>query len=364
MVTQTGGSSQSTVASTLEATGSSEDGVGGVYNYSGGNRVITNYTEDETIELDVAVTGVSVSADNFIVTSADGTLTLNEVRGEVVSFTDSNGNIVAYSYMANEGGTVDGRGLSVFEVIIGANSTSNELIASGNGSSLYGGKGEGDNTLQGGDGQDTFLYTNGSGVIRSATTGDKINFGAESYEGFRFSNDDVIISSGEGDLLVQSIRDEVIDIADGNGNVTARVLMAGNGGDVKGDTIGGYLVMSGANEQSNIISAGNEGGSIYGGNGTYDTLIGGDGEDCFMFGYNSGFDTIYGAYSNDIINLMDVTLDNIVLSVTAGSTQISLASGAQLTVDGNNGAGYLIQGKIYDADLATNSFIERTNNNN
>ena len=186
-----------------------------------------------------------------------------------------------------------------------------------------------------------------------------MNFGAESYEGFRFSNDDVIINSNEGELLVQSIRNEVIDIADGSGNVTAHVYMSGNGGDINGNTIGGYLVMSGANEQSNIITAGNEGGSIYGGNGEEDTLIGGDGVDCFMFGYNSGFDTIFGAYSNDFINLMDVTLDNIALSVTAGSTQISLASGAQLTVDGHNGAGFLIQGKMYDADLATNSLVER-----
>ena len=344
----------------MEAVGSSEDGVGGVYNYTGGNRVITNYTTGEAVELDVIVTGVSVSGDDLVVTSEDGTLTLSDVRGEMVSYTDANGNIVAYSYMATEGGTVDLRGLSVFEVIVGANGASNMLIASGNGSSLYGGKGESDNTLQGGDGQDTFLYTNGSGIIKSATTGDKVNFGAESYEGFRFSNDDVIISSNEGELLVQSIRNEVIDIADGSGNVTAHVYMSGNGGDINGNTIGGYLVMSGANEQSNIITAGNEGGSIYGGNGAEDTLIGGDGADCFMFGYNSGFDTIFGAYSNDFINLMDVTLDNITsLSVTAGSTQISLASGAQLTVDGHNGAGFLIQGKMYDADLATNSLVER-----
>lgn len=350
----------STVTSPLEASGVNEEGTGGNYNYSGGNRVISNYNSSQTIELnEVAVTGVSVSADNFIVNSENGALTLENVRNEVISFTDANGNIVAYAYMANEGGTVDGRGLSVFEVIVGANNASNMLIASGNGSSLYGGKGEGDNTLQGGDGKDTFLYTNGSGIIKNATTGDKVNYGAADYNGFRFSNDDIILSSSEGDLIVQSIRDEVIDIADGSGNVAARVFMAGSGGDVKGDTIGGYLVMSGANEQSNIITAGNEGGSLYGGNGAEDTLIGGDGVDYFMFGYDSGFDTIFGAYSNDFINLMDVTLDNISLSVTAGSTQISLASGAQLTVDGHNGAGFLIQGKIYDADLATNSFVER-----
>ena len=104
---------------------------------------------------------------------------------------------------------------------------------------------------------------------------------------------------------------------------------------------------------------------MYGGDGAYDTLIGGEGEDCFMFGYNSGFDTIYGAYSNDFINLMDVTLDNITeLSVTAGFTKINLASGAELVVDGNNGAGYLIQGKMYDADLTTNSFVERKTDTN
>ena len=343
----------------MEAVGRSEDGVGGVYSYTGGNRVITNYTTGEAVGLNVIVTGVSVSGDNLVVTSADGTLTLSDVRGEMVSYTDANGNIIAYSYMATEGGTIDGRGLSVFEVIIGANGASNMLIASGSGSSLYGGKGEGDNTLQGGDGQDTFLYTNGSGLITNARTGDKVNFGAEGYSGFRFSNDGVVISSGEGDLIVQGIRNEIIDIADGSGNLLTHVFVASGGGEINASMYNEYVVISGADDQSNIITAGTVGSSLYGGARGVDTLIGGAGADCFMFGYDAGIDTILGAYSNDFINLMDVTLDNIALSVTAGSTQISLTSGAQLTVDGHNGAGFLIQGKMYDADLATNSFVER-----
>ena len=347
-------------ATELEISGQSDDGNGGTYPYEGGNKVISSYSPEESIQLNVPVTDVKVSGNDCVVVGTDGTLTISNCRDKVISFLDSSGNLLAYAYMTSTGDPIDGRGISTFKIIVGANNQSNLLMASGSGSSLYGGSGEGVNTLQGGLGQDTFLYTDGSGVIRNASTGDKINFGAE-YTGFEFTNDDIRLNSTAGELLVQSIRDQVVDVATGDGNFACHVFMAGSGGTVDGATLSGYEVISGANDQSNVIFAGNYGSSLYGGNGELDTLIGGDGEDWFMFGYNSGSDTIKGAYSNDFINLLGVRMDDITqINAAAGLAKFTLLSGAELTVDGTNGAGYLIEGKIYDIDVEANKFVERT----
>ena len=262
--------------------------------------------------------------------------------------------------MKSDAGEVDGRGISLFEIIVGADNQSNLLRASGSGSSLYGGKGEAYNTLQGGLGVDTFLHTNGAGLIQNCTTGDVVRFGAE-YTGISFANDDIFIKSTEGDLIVQSIRNQVVEVTDGDGNFACHVMLSAGEGYLDGSSISGYKVLSGDRDVSNIIQAGNEGSSLYGGLRGADTLIGGNGEDCFMFGYDSGRDTIYSAYSNDYVNFMDITLDGITeISSTENQTKFSFISTGELTIDGNNGTGYMIQGKMYDVDLATNSLVERT----
>ncbi|MBQ7199106.1 MAG: hypothetical protein IJS29_07575 [Selenomonadaceae bacterium] len=334
----------------------------GSYNYSGGNRIITDYTSDKSVALNAAVTGIEVSGNNLVITSADGALTLSEVRDKVMSFTDANGNIVAYAYMASEGGTVDGRGLSAFEVIIGANNANDLLMASGSGSSLYGGKGSGDDTLQGGAGPDTFLHTNGTTHITNFTTGDTVNYGAEDYQGFSFYNENnIILYTSEGTLNIENSLGEVVELADGNGNFVCHVFRAAGEGEIDGRLVSGYEVIGGANHQSNVIRAGNEGSSIFGGLGGYDTLIGGDGADCFMAGMNAGIDEIFNAYSNDYVNLMDTSLSDITgLSITAGATKITMASGAELTVHDYNGVGYQIGGQMYDANIESNSFVARS----
>ena len=307
------------------------------------------------------MTDVAIDGNNFVIKTADGALTIENCRNEVIAFNDSTGNLLAYAYMTSDEGTVDGRGISAYEIIIGADDKPNLLMASGSGSSLYGGKGSVVNTLQGGTGADTFLYTDGSGVITNATSGDKINFGAE-YTGFRFTNDDIVLNSTAGELLVQNIRNQVVDVADGQGNFACHVYMAGNEGEVDMRSTGGYQVISGANEQSNLIFAGNEGSSVYGGIGQFDTLVGGDGEDWFMFDYNAGVDIVKGAYSNDFVNFNGVQLDDITnIDATAGATKFSLLSGAELTVEGNNGTGYLVEGKVYDIDINANRLVERAN---
>ena len=246
--------------------------------------------------------------------------------------------------------------ISAFEVIIGADNAPNYILASGSGSSLYGGKGGG-NTLAGGAGADTFVYTDGTDLVTNATTGDSVNFNSE-YSDFEFVNDDVAVKSTSGEVIIQSVLNQIVDV--GAGDFTAHVYRAINEGVIDGRPFSGVEVISGANDVSNIIYAGSGNSSIYGGRGGMDTLIGGDGEDCFIFGLDAGIDTVQNAQSNDYINLKGVTLDQITgVSTTAGLTKVSLVSGAELTVDGNNGAGYLIQGQMYDVNTETNSLTMR-----
>ena len=293
------------------------------------------------MNLATAVTGFTVTDNGAVViNSTDGNLTIENCKDEIMSFADANGNLIAYAYFANSGGTLDGRGISAFEVIVGADNAPNYILASGSGSSLYGGAGGG-NTLAGGAGSDTFVYTNGTDLVTNATTGDRITFNSE-YADFDFVNADEVIDDGAGDFL-------------------AHVYKASYEGEIDGRPYGNVEVISGADHVSNVIYAGNGNSSIYGGVGGVDTLIGGDGADCFIFDINGGIDTVQNAQANDYINLKGVTLDQITgISSTAGLTKISLVSGAELTVDGNNGAGYLIQGQMYDVNIETNSLVARS----
>ena len=320
--------------------------------------MVPNYTQGDSINLATEVTGFTVSDNGaIVVNSTNGTLTIENCKDEIMSFADSNGNLIAYAFVASGEGVLDGRGISAFEVIIGADNAPNYILASGSGSSLYGGKGGG-NTLAGGAGQDTFVYTDGTDLVTNATTGDKVNFNSE-YSDFEFVNDDVAVKSTTGEVIIQNVMNQIIDV--GAGDFVAHVYRAASEGVIDGRGFGGVEVISGMREVSNIIYAGGGGSSIYGGNGGMDTLIGGDGADCFIFGLNAGIDTVQNAQSNDYINLKGVTLDQITgVSSTAGLTKVSLVSGAELTVDGNNGAGYLIQGQMYDVNTETNSFVARS----
>ena len=310
------------------------------------------------MNLTTEVTGFTV-ADNgaVVVNSTNGNLTIENCKDEIMSFADANGNVIAYAYFSSSEGTLDGRGISAFEVIVGADNAPNYILASGSGSSLYGGKGGG-NTLAGGAGADTFIYTDGTDVVTNATTGDRINFNSE-YVDFDFVNADLAVKSTTGEVIIQNMMNNILDV--GAGDFLAHAYKASYEGEIDGRPYGGVEVISGADHVSNVIYAGSGNSSIYGGAGGIDTLIGGDGADCFIFDLNGGIDTVQNAQANDYINLKGVTMDQITgIQSTAGLTKISLVSGAELTVDGNNGAGYLIQGQMYDVNIETNSFVARS----
>ena len=146
------------------------------YIYDGGNQVISNYNEGEVIQLN-DFQGINFSGNNFYILSGSGQLEIQNVRNRFVSYGYGSSDVIAYSYMGNSGGTIDGRNkTNQLGVIIGTDYSDNRIYAGNAGSSLWGGLG-GNDTLTGGDGYDEFFYVSGSGsdVIQNAGDNDVVN---------------------------------------------------------------------------------------------------------------------------------------------------------------------------------------------
>lgn len=136
-----------------------------IYNYTGINRRIENYSSNEKVQLSSDFTGINIDGNNFIIKSSTGALTLENVHDNIIDVAGSDGNTATYVYMASGEGDVDGSDLNVFEVITASEGNNNQLIAGNGGSSLIGGKGN--NTLAGVTVKTHF-------ITRQATTYSKI----------------------------------------------------------------------------------------------------------------------------------------------------------------------------------------------
>ena len=112
--------------------------------------------------------------------SSSGQLEIQNARSKFVGYS-ANSEVVAYSYVASNSGTIDGRGYSQAEIMIGADNADNQIYAGGSGSSLWGGTG-GNDTLTGANGYTEFFYAVGGGsdVVQSSNSDDLINLASVS----------------------------------------------------------------------------------------------------------------------------------------------------------------------------------------
>ena len=175
---------------TIQPAPTPESVSGTAYNYDGGNSTIyagtsnvsSGYTVYDQVNFKTDFAGFNVSGDNLYIYSNSGTLTVLNARGNVISYGDAGGNVIAHSDIAKSGGTIDRRSSSTFDVIVGANNADNQIYASSGGSNLWGGVG-GNDTLIGGNGYDAFNYKIGSGadVIENAGDNDVVNLNDVSF---------------------------------------------------------------------------------------------------------------------------------------------------------------------------------------
>jgi len=162
-----GGSSYSSVISGSDSTGYS-------YNYSGGNKYISDFESGDMINIPADFTGIDYDDSDFMIYSSSGSLTVQNIRDKVMDFGFSGTSFVKICLMENAT-RYDGTGVSVNQIVYG--STGNDSISAGSGGSLLWGGLGGNDTLIGGAGEDTFMYAAGGGndVIKNAGWDDVVN---------------------------------------------------------------------------------------------------------------------------------------------------------------------------------------------
>ena len=208
--------------------------------YSGGDKTVSSYSENQKIVLATDFQGIEADGGNFIVKSSSGQLTLQDVKGKFVTYCDRSSVEAAYSYLGdsvvssyssyssvdNSYNSINASVRSTYGILLGGDSVNDMIYAGSGGSSLYGGKG-GNDTLTGGDGYDEFVYKQGGGndVILNASSTDFINLSDISLS--QISSADVNLSGvtlgfqDGGSLNVQGNTSGITyQLSDGNGGTT------------------------------------------------------------------------------------------------------------------------------------------------
>lgn len=150
---------------------------GNTYNYSGGNRSISDYSEDKNVVFDATYSSVSANGTSLNLHTTSGTLTIANMKNKLVDIRDKSGNVLAKAYLSGNGGTLDGRPLNGYEFIIGSANSSNDIYAGSGGSTLWGNSGNVSDNLVGGAGVDTFYVgkNDGNDSITNASYNDRID---------------------------------------------------------------------------------------------------------------------------------------------------------------------------------------------
>lgn len=156
-------------------------------------------------------------------------------------------------------------------------------------------------TLNGGDGNDTLIYS-GSGTAT-------LNGGAGNDILSSFSTNTVTINGGAGDDIISGGSGDDI-LSGGLGNDT---LTGGAGDDIIFGNEGDDTVRGGVDNDSLFGGVGND--QLAGGNGD-DTLRGGDGDDILLGG--QGADSIFGEAGNDSIQFFSMETDDAVDLLSGG----------------------------------------------
>jgi len=131
--------------------------------------------------------------------------------------------------MPSSSSQIDGSGFDIFEVIVTSNFDLNHLIAGNGGSSLI--DGGGNNILQGGTGQDVFVYKSGNNTVTNYNSGEFLNFAA-TYTSWDIAEKNLIINAAEGSSLYGG-RGNSNDDLYGNLGIDEYIYSYGNGNDNK-----------------------------------------------------------------------------------------------------------------------------------
>ena len=206
----------------------------------------------------------------------------------------------------------------------------------------------------------SYSYNGGNSCILNYQEGDIVQLNSD-YAGIGLSGNSVYVNSSSGSLEIQNARDKFIGFSSRNSDIIAYSYVASNSEDVDGRTRDDAVeIMIGADNANNQMYANNVGSSLWGGNGGNDTLTGGNGYDEFFYFIGSGNDVINNSNSNDIVNLFDISLEQITsVDVTVSEVNINFVDGGNLKVKGNTGVGYKLENTVYAVNQSTGEWFNK-----
>ena len=174
--------------------------------YTGGDKTISNYS-GQAVTLG-AYTGANFNGSDFFVSSATGTLAIQNTADKVIDIVDANGNAFIKAYTPSTAGVIDGRGLAGYEIISGSANGTDVIFAGDGGSSLWGGSGLDADALVGGNGSDIFVggRFQGSDNIFNASSADAVNLTDATL------SDIVAAVGGDGNIAIGFNTGNIINI--------------------------------------------------------------------------------------------------------------------------------------------------------
>ncbi|MBR0103778.1 MAG: hypothetical protein IJQ01_09815, partial [Selenomonadaceae bacterium] len=112
------------------------------------------------------------------------------------------------------------------------------------------------------------------------------------------------------------------------------------------------------NASENLIIGGTGSNSIWGGAGkANDTLVGGAGRNEFFFCAGNGHDVISFAHSGDVVNMYEVTLDQVAKAqITSSGVSVELTDGSKLDIQSKD----IVEYRLADGSAWTANHITKT----
>ncbi len=257
----------------------------------------------------------------------------------------------------------------------------------------------GNETLASSDGTTEFIFNKDSGrdVINNFNfDGDKINVGNETItavnvnnaggvrmeiggnatltledaqgKNFRINNfvallDKNLTYNAEANYFVATSQNASVIVNEG-----AEIWLDGSHGKIfSGDirtldasTSDGRNILAG-NDFDNTIRAGSGDSSLWGGNLGNDFMQGGTGKNTFFYTVGNGSDTIAGANNGDVVNLAQMTLDQIAsTNITADAVTLNFKDGGSLQINSAADITYqLADGSKFSANHAQATWIAK-----
>jgi len=205
------------------------------FTYTGGLDIISGAETGSQITTAKGVltqTAAATGNDMFVFTTA-GNMIIRDARDKIINFASPSGHVYGRAYMSSTAGTIDGRTMSGYGLIFGANFADNEIFAGEKGSEIWGGD-YGTDTLYGGAGADNFITGTycGNDTIYNANAEDTINLSATSLEqivGSAVNENGVALAFSDGSFLTVA------------GNVGAKFVLA-NGATYRANQATGTFV--------------------------------------------------------------------------------------------------------------------------